>query len=93
MDKIDFGRLVSVITTLAGRPLSYEDVRDIEATISVSSVGRADPVVVNTLMAHIRSNSSKIEAIKCYRALTGLPLKESKDAVETYWPALSEHAA
>ena len=92
MDKIDFARLVSVIGTFMNRQLSYEELRELDATVSVSSV-RSDPFVVNTLMKHMRSGESKIEAIKAYRALTGMPLKESKDAVEAYWPSLSEHAA
>jgi ribosomal protein L7/L12 len=93
MDKLSFARLTSIITAVAGRNLSTEDLREIDILLTHCGVGRADPAVVNTLMSHVRSGASKIDAIRAYRALTGLPLKESKDAVEAYWPALSEHAA
>lgn len=92
MDKIDFAKLISVVTAIAGRQLDYEEIRGVQATLAVPTVGLVDPAVVKTLMHHIHTAASKIEAIKAYRTLTGHPLKESKDAVEAYWPALSEHA-
>jgi ribosomal protein L7/L12 len=93
MDKISFARLATFISALSGRAIPSDDLREIDMLLSASGVGRCDPVVVNTLMQHIRSGSSKVEAIKAYRTLTGLGLKESKDAVEAYWPVMSEHAA
>jgi ribosomal protein L7/L12 len=93
MDKIKFAQLASMLSVIAGRSFSAEDLREIDVLISNAGVGRSDPFVVNTLMQHVRSGASKIEAIKAYRTLTGLGLRESKDAVEANWPALSEHAA
>ncbi len=44
-----------------------------------------DAEVVNTLIKSMSRDGQKIEAIKAYRTLTGLGLKESKDIVEKYW--------
>lgn len=93
MDKIKFAQLTSMLSAIAGRAFSAEDLREIDLLICNAGVGRSDPFVVNTLMQHVHSGASKIEAIKAYRTITGLGLKESKDAVEAHWPSLSEHAA
>lgn len=94
MDKIDFARLTSFFTHCAGRMFSYDELRDLDALLSVTPQGRAHPGSVNMLLQHMRDGRSKIEAIKEYRQLTGAPLKDAKDAVEAYWkPALDERAA
>jgi ribosomal protein L7/L12 len=93
MDKIDFARLAAFFAHCSGRMLTYEELRDLDAIMSVTPQGRANPGSVNMLMQLMSRGDSKIEAIKEYRSLTGCTLKDSKDAVEAYWPALSEHAA
>ena len=93
MDRVNFARLASVLSTIAGRSLSEEELRELDIFISHCGLGRCDPDVVNTLMQRMRRGDSKIEAIKAYRSLTGLGLVESKNAVERHWPALSEHAS
>ncbi len=40
---------------------------------------------VDELLRCMAGGTEKIQAIKAYRTLTGVGLKESKDAVEKYW--------
>lgn len=63
--------------------------RMIDIEIPVAAYANASDV--NYLMELMAGGQKKIEAIKTYRTLTGLGLKESKDQVEKYWPALSKH--
>ena len=82
-NSIQFARLISQITTLRGSPLNASDIQPIAETVNTWA-GEANAAGVNRLLeAMLRG--LKIEAIKEYRSLTGSFLKDSKDAVETYW--------
>jgi len=52
---------------------------------------KADIQLVDVLMQLMMEGQRKIEAIKVHRQLTGLGLKESKDAVEKYWVSKLEN--
>ena len=94
MDKIDFARLASFFTHCAGRALSYDELRDLDALLSITPQGKVHAGSVNMLMQHMRDGKSKIEAIKEYRSLTGASLKDAKEAVEAYWvPAPTEKSS
>ena len=47
--------------------------------------GNIDPQELARSLAEV-GKGHKIQAIKIYRAVTGGYLKESKDAVERFWP-------
>lgn len=55
-----------------------------EINVEPVPVPYADATIVNELLKAMK-DGRKIEAIKAYRSLTGLGLKESKDAVEAQW--------
>lgn len=62
----------------------YDSVDQIEEEYRTGVIDRLQAIEA-TLMKHMAEGTNKIEAIKEYRAITGLGLKESKDAVERYW--------
>lgn len=53
----------------------------------------ADCYLLDQLLGLMRESTRKIEAIKVHRQLTGLGLKESKDAVEKYWVSKLENSS
>lgn len=81
--------LISYVTSLVGRPLEHEDIEVLQEKIKncfpppQESVGASEAIVCELLDA--MQNCRKINAIKAYRAMTGVGLKEAKDAVERYW--------
>lgn len=82
-----FGTLMSFISNKTDRVLCYHDSDEILQMIS-DMVEQSEPVNlfnIDQLMKYMHEGMSKIEAIRAYRTLTGLGLKESKDAVEKYW--------
>jgi len=89
LDKIRFARLISVISRITGYPLPVEDIEAIDhiVTVDMPQPEAVYPMTseINNLMLHMANGTQKIEAIKTYRTLTGLGLKESTDAVEKYW--------
>lgn len=81
-DHIGFARLISQISILRGSMLNNYDVRDIATTLDEMAAS-ASSDSVNRLLSAMK-DGRKIEAIKEYRSITGMGLKESKDAVEMY---------
>lgn len=86
-----FGTLMSFITSKTDRVLCYHDSDEILHMITdIFEVAPVAPIVadyntVDQLMMLMNEGTRKIEAIKVHRTLTGLGLKESKDAIEKYW--------
>ena len=88
MDTIRFAQLVNWLTQKGMVELSIGEIRNlfemIQPQIQTHDNRPIVPAVsVNELLAGMQANQ-KIEAIKAYRVLTNLGLKESKDAVEKY---------
>jgi len=87
MEKIKFAQLIGMLHTWGCRPLERHEILTLDAMVSPPEFDRQLAEVnvdtLNQLMKAIGCNQ-KIEAIKAYRTLTGMGLKESKDAVETY---------
>jgi hypothetical protein len=91
LDKIRFARLITHIQywVSSGSMLSESDIEDVDniCQIEMPQPDVAYPSVsdINRLMALMAAGQHKIEAIRQYRILTGLGLKESKEQVEKYW--------
>lgn len=88
LDKMTFARLVAHCVSNGMSAGEYEvttldDIIDINVPEPVP--GRANVEDVDKLMMLMLQGTQKIEAIKLYRMMTGMGLKESKDAVERYW--------
>jgi len=91
LDKIKFARLVHFIGVRLGRDyMNDEFVTDLDAMIDVNVPAQEKQYVsfelVDELLRQMAAGQ-KIPAIKAYRCLCNAGLKESKDAVEKYWPA------
>lgn len=84
--KSKFAKLISVITHLADRELSVNEIDGIDSIVADETPFRADPGAVNELLSAMLLGK-KIEAIKAYRALTGESLVNAKNVVEGYWPS------
>jgi ribosomal protein L7/L12 len=87
LDKIKFAKLLAYISYTSNYDFS-SDVNYIDDLIDVDAEpNRIYPQIsdINYLMELMASGNHKIEAIKAYRKLTGLGLKESKEQVEKYW--------
>lgn len=88
LDKIKFANLIAMISGFGANLDTYR-IQDIDDTIDFNIPepvqGRADVAELNNLMSLMNEGAQKIGAIKSYRTLTGLGLKESKDAVEAHW--------
>jgi ribosomal protein L7/L12 len=89
LDKVRFATLIGFISRTAGVTFSISEIVEIDDIIDMpipeAQKVQADPVELNTLMGLMNEGALKIGAIKSYRTLTGMGLKESKDAVERYW--------
>lgn len=89
LDKIKFASLIGFISYRYHLTITPDDIREMDAIIEVE-IPEASRVItnlndVNDLLKYMAGGTYKIEAIKAYRNLTGVGLKESKDAVERYW--------
>lgn len=89
LDKIRFARLIVMVTRFAGRTLNSEE---IEAFDHICDIDAPEPQSiypknenVEALMKHMVEGTSKLDAIKEHRTITGMPLRDSKEAVERYW--------
>jgi len=60
-----------------------DDIIDIEVPEPIKIYPRAENI--EALMKYMAEGTNKIDAIREHRALTGMGLKDSKDAVERYW--------
>lgn len=88
LDKIRFARLIGYISAVSGRDFAPDEVNYIDRIVDVECEARpigTSPDRLNDLLALMQESNSRIEAIKVYRELTGMGLKESKDAIEKYW--------
>lgn len=74
------------------RALREDAERKLAALVNAAAINQESMAWLSTLLANI-GGGSKIEAIRAYRALTGMPLKESKDEVEKYYVTRSAEAA
>lgn len=62
---------------------NIDDIIDIEVPAQIEVYPKNENV--EALMKHMAAGISKIDAIREHRAITGIGLKDSKDAVERYW--------
>ena len=89
LNKIKFARLVAWISTQAGYHFNEDDLHDLDDLTDIElpeqQIMRPSNDDIERLMALMAEGTRKIEAIKIHRSITGLGLKESKDAVERYW--------
>jgi len=90
LDKIKFARLIAMLASEYG--YIHEDfIQAVDNLIDVDMPEQAqEPIYpkneqVEALMKHMVEGTSKLDAIREYRAITGMGLKESKEAVERYW--------
>lgn len=88
LDKIKFANLISYLSSFNRLDVDQieriDDLIDVEVPMPIEHhYPKNDDV--DRLMALMAEGTSKTEAIKIHRILTGLGLKESKDAVEKYW--------
>src|SRR5882724_7397412 len=94
LDKIKFARLVAYLSRngfdgYQSNIEAIDDMIDIEVPMPIEHhYPKNDDV--ERLMALMAEGTHKIEAIKHHRNITGMGLKESKDAVERYWVELNE---
>lgn len=90
--KLDRHKLVELICYCANRGMEVNKVdiviidslTEIEGEFSEPNKAIFDATAINELLRHMQEGASTIETIKAYRSLTGLGLKESKDAIEKY---------
>lgn len=93
LSRTAFARLISYLSHNAGVEFAEFDIENIDAMITfeepaklsdILPAPKASAVDVDSLLAAFKAGT-KIEAIKAYRTLTGYGLKETKDAIESYW--------
>jgi len=89
LDKIKFARLVAYLSRngfdgYQSNIEAIDDMIDIELPMPIEHhYPKNDDV--ERLMSLMAEGTRMIEAIKIYRNITGMGLKDSKDAVERYW--------
>lgn len=87
LDRIKFATLIGYCAN-RGMTVDKTDVEVLNALTEINvepvPVPYADDALVNDLLKAMK-NGNKIDAIEAYRSLTGLGLKDSKDAVEAQW--------
>ena len=86
----NFTLLVGRLSANLGRPFVLGEIEALSEYIDqqykpATTTTYVNDASVNNLL-HAIQGQRKIEAIKEYRSLTGIGLKESKDAIEKYWP-------
>ena len=88
LNAITFARLIARITLITNwrfNKVDLEDIYDIiEFEVPEPQPNKADCEKVNGLLFAMNDKSSIIPAIKVYRELTGVGLKEAKDAIERF---------
>jgi len=92
LDKMQFAKVLVYIAGIVQRNnLDSTDIDVLDDMIDINiPVCTPDAIYpknenVEALMKHMAGGTYKIDAIREYRALTGMGLKESKEAVERYW--------
>lgn len=87
LDKIKFARLIAMLASEYG--YIHEDF--IQAVDNLIDIEVPEQVAypknenVEALMKHMAAGTNKLDAIREHRAITGMGLKDSKEAVERYW--------
>lgn len=88
LDKIKFARLIGMVTSFAGRTLDSDEIEAFDyvcdVDVPVLPASRVPEKDVNELLMQINSPDGFIPAIKAYRVLTGVGLREAKEAIERY---------
>lgn len=88
LDKMKFAKLVCFLTSQLGH-LTDDVIEDLDNMIDINIpmpqvVNKASESEVNELLRQIAHPDGFISAIKAYRILTGVGLKEAKQAIECY---------
>lgn len=90
LDKIEFAQLIAFICDMVRRGnVDYSDIVILDDMINIAvpqQVVYPHNDDIERLMFLMLEGKQKIEAIKIHRKITGIGLKESKDAVERHWP-------
>jgi ribosomal protein L7/L12 len=88
LDKIKFAKLVAHCVS-NGMSAGEWEVEQLDSLTDINipepKSGMASAEDVDRLLFLMTQGTQKIEAIKCYRNMTGAFLKEAKDAVEKHW--------
>lgn len=89
MNNIAFGRLINVLTIWGMRELELHEMINLEQLVEPVQVPLVEKTTVSEqavcALLDGMNKKEKIDAIKAYRVLTNVGLKEAKDAVERYW--------
>lgn len=88
MNMIKFAELISFLTNVTGNRFNADTISDIERRIGSFNEPSQSPALVEVIKVDLVplfdwiAKGLKIDAIREYRALTGMSLKESKDEIE-----------
>ena len=88
LDKMTFARLVAhcVSNGMTGGNYEVERIDELcDFDVPEPKPGMANSRDVDNLLMLMAEGTRKIETIKAYRMLTGVGLKEAKEAIERYW--------
>ena len=89
LDKMKFAQLVHFIGNRLNANLTDVFIASLDEIIDIDvpepQVAYPKNENVERLMMFMVGGTHKIDAIREHRALTGMGLKDSKDAVERYW--------
>jgi ribosomal protein L7/L12 len=80
MEKLQFAQLIGYISFISHLTFTYDQIAEIDKLI-IEGVHQSPTYSIKSILKHI-SVGNKIEAIKEYRSLFNVGLKEAKDAVE-----------
>jgi len=80
LDKLKFAEVIGYCAN-RGMTVDATDIKVLDDLINTSA--NADDI--NNMIKAIK-DGRKIDAIKYYRTITGMWLKDSKDAIEAHWP-------
>ena len=90
LDKIKFARLIAMLASEYG--YIHEDfIQAVDNLIDVDAPEQAaEPICpknehIEALIKHMVEGTSKLDAIRYHRSVTGMALKESKEVVERHW--------
>jgi ribosomal protein L7/L12 len=90
LTRTQLAKLIGFIERNYAVNMSENQIEDIDDIIDVEvpqpEVVRPSNDAVERLMMFMAGGTNKIDAIREHRAITGMGLKESKEAVERYWP-------
>lgn len=88
LDKIKFAQVVAMVAS-EYKYVHNDFIEALDRAIDIEQPEQERVYPMNNhideLMKLMVEGQRKIEAIKVHRAITGMGLKDSKDAVERYW--------